>query len=160
MPEQTFKEKLGEPLEKEMEKVRSAPHGELILLVDPHIGFAVIDALGIPQNIRHNIIFKSVLGVYEGIANHSYLEEALHYDYTFKKSDHPAVEFDIVKTLDVPVPLILENPSSYALNVSTKGKIYVGPDEIRKVLKSEGMGLFNEFFENYVSAHRNNSLKQ
>jgi hypothetical protein len=130
----------------EMQKVRAASLGEVILFA----GLSMFHSRVYPHD---KALFKAVLNIYEGVSSGHYIRDGAEKIENVLKPNHPA-ELAVMMVHDVPAPVVCNSDICNIMTMRSDVKAYIGPDQISEVLRTEGMGLFDKFFEQYVQEYR------
>lgn len=140
-----------EPLEKiktEMDKVKAASFGEVILFLGSEIY--------ISEKERGNPIFTAMLGIYRGISRDLCTYEVLESGEKVYRTLRPVytVGLGITKVRRIYAPIFEDTEFSECMSLTERETAYVGPEDIAEVLKTEGKGFFDDFFQEYVKLYR------
>jgi hypothetical protein len=146
MGEGTQVEEETQSIVAEMQKVRAASLGEVILFAGPNMFHSKVHP-------HDRALLKAVLNIYDGIDPSQYIQDGDRKIENVLKPKYP-VELAVVKVHDVPAPVVCNSGVYNVMTLRRDVKAYVGPEQISEVLRTEGMGLFDKFFEQYVQEHR------
>ena len=135
-----------EHIQIEMEKVRVASIGEVIL-------FAGSDMFHTHVFPRDKPVFKAGLCVYSGISDGQYIEIKGKQLKNVLKPNHN-IELAVIGFEGMHCTLIRPSMISNQMTLGLRDKAYVGPKAISEVLRTEGEGYFDKFFEEYVARYR------
>ena len=133
-------------LKAQMQKVREATLGEVILFT----GQDMFHSHVFPSD---NAVFKAGLSVYSGISINQYLgSENERVENSLKPSHN--LELAIIEYEGVYCPLVRPAIVTNQMTLGPKDNAYVGPEEISDVLRTQGKGLFDKLFQDYLEKHR------
>jgi len=130
----------------EMKKVRAATPGEVIMFAGPDFFHSHV----FPSD---NAVFRAGLGIYSGISDIQYITIGEKKVKNTLNPDHN-MELAVIESEGVYCPLVRPSIVSNLMCLGLRDDVYVGPESISELLKTEGKGLFDKFFEGYVAQHR------
>lgn len=149
-------------IQSQINKVKAASLGELVLFTGPNLlNKAYTLTLG-------HVKFQANLGIYKGFSDKFSARVVGGKAYCAMQSEYN-IELAIAKASDIPPQINLKSSTDNRIVLDKYGLLaliiscpntnlmwldrdetlaYVGPKEISKILKQEGNGLLDEFFQN------------
>lgn len=149
----------GSEIKQEMDKVKAAALGEVILYTGNPTKYGDNSNCMFHSRVHigERLAFSGGLNIYAGISDTQSLITDEGCIETTLIPNHN-VELALVEIEGIYYPLVSAS-NVPPVRVVTQmclhegGKAYVGPEEISRVLRAEGKGLFDNFFEQYVKQH-------
>ncbi|MFA5258503.1 MAG: hypothetical protein WC402_00350 [Candidatus Pacearchaeota archaeon] len=135
-----------EHIQIEMEKVRVASLGEVILFAGPDMFHTHVFP-------RDRPVFKAGLCIYAGISEGQYVEIKGKNVKNVLNPNHN-IELAVIESEGVHCALVRPSFVTNQMALGLKDNVYIGPKEISDVLRTAGEGYFDKFFQEYVAKYR------